>query len=81
MRATTPGVRLKLQAFDEITSRRGLNTDAARCAELGITSPHLSKIRNGIKRPGALFIYRTLTALSCRCEDLFEVEDLEAQAS
>lgn len=60
--------------MDEIASARGLASDAARAAHIGVDRSTYSRVRSGEDLPGYRFIAGCLRAFpDLKFEDLFEV--------
>lgn len=63
---------MRFDIFDALCTARGLNNDLQRARALGISHPHLGRIRSGHTGVGPKFIDAALSLLGCRFEDVFE---------
>lgn len=74
MQERPPAVRLRQRKLRELAKRRGLATDAALAAHLGIQQSTVMRLFNGTNPPGEKTIAVLLAAFpGTTFEELFEV--------
>lgn len=77
----TATLRLKTRQLRKIRGWVGLGTDSALAARMGVDPGNLSRVLRGQQQPGPKFIASLCVALSAELADLFEVVDIDDEAS
>lgn len=71
-------LRLRAEMLAKIRHWKGIKTDAALAAAMGIDAGNLSRVLKGTQQPGPKFIAALCTALDADLADLFEVVNEDA---
>jgi transcriptional regulator with XRE-family HTH domain len=71
-------LHLRADNLTKIRRWKGLTTDAALAAEMGIDAGNLSRVLNEKQNPGPKFIAALCYALDAELADLFEIREVAA---
>lgn len=68
-----PTVRVRWDVVAALRELRGLESDAALAAAMGVHQSNLSRVTNGKQQPGPTFMAALCLALDAKLNNLFEV--------